>query len=463
MLVIMSDLHLTDGTSGQTINSSAFRIFRQRLCDLAYDASWRKDGTYQPIESLDVILLGDILDVIRSTRWLRNSDDETHPTRPWSDPHSLPFINRIRTITETILKHNTDSLTVLQQLNNGQTITIPPPDKNGKPAKVDWNPASPGRVPVQVKIHYMVGNHDWFYHLPGKEYDAIRQQIITAMGLTQDANDIFAHDPTESSVLTEVMQQHRVLARHGDVFDSFNFSQNRNMSSLGDAIVVELLNYFPVAVTEQIGYKLPKPFSDGLKELDNVRPNIIVPLWIDSLLRQTCANQPQLIRQVHGIWNDLVNGFLQIDFVQQHNSYNPIDNINILESVLKFSQGFSFQSLSEIVKKVMNWVGSNNNSYSRNVLQEEAFKNRHAQFFVYGHTHYGEFVPLDAAEINEQILNRMYFNTGTWRRIHELGQFNKNKTEVFIGHQVMTYLTFFKDNEHRGRPFEYWSGSLGGE
>jgi hypothetical protein len=51
MLVIASDLHLTDGTSsGETIRSSAFRIFRERLRDLAYDASWRADGKYKPIE-----------------------------------------------------------------------------------------------------------------------------------------------------------------------------------------------------------------------------------------------------------------------------------------------------------------------------------------------------------------------------------------------------------------------------
>lgn len=41
MLVIVSDIHLTDGTSGKTIREGAFRVFRQRLRDLAYDASWR--------------------------------------------------------------------------------------------------------------------------------------------------------------------------------------------------------------------------------------------------------------------------------------------------------------------------------------------------------------------------------------------------------------------------------------
>src|SRR6266404_3881645 len=64
MLVIISDLHLTDGTSGETIRASAFGAFRERLRDLAYDASWRRDGRYRPVEEVDIILLGDIYEAL---------------------------------------------------------------------------------------------------------------------------------------------------------------------------------------------------------------------------------------------------------------------------------------------------------------------------------------------------------------------------------------------------------------
>jgi len=49
MIVFISDIHLTDGTSGQTIKAGAFRAFAERLRDLAYDASWRTGGKYAPI------------------------------------------------------------------------------------------------------------------------------------------------------------------------------------------------------------------------------------------------------------------------------------------------------------------------------------------------------------------------------------------------------------------------------
>ena len=66
MLVIISDLHLTDGTSGSTISPGAFQLLGERLTDLAIGASQRRDGTYRPIERVDLLLLGDVFDVIRS-------------------------------------------------------------------------------------------------------------------------------------------------------------------------------------------------------------------------------------------------------------------------------------------------------------------------------------------------------------------------------------------------------------
>ena len=58
MLVIISDLHLTDGTSGETIKPGTFRAFRESLRELAYDASWRSDQKYVPIDGIDLVLLG---------------------------------------------------------------------------------------------------------------------------------------------------------------------------------------------------------------------------------------------------------------------------------------------------------------------------------------------------------------------------------------------------------------------
>ncbi|HXV43518.1 MAG TPA: hypothetical protein VEC96_10695 [Anaerolineae bacterium] len=464
MLVIISDLHLTDGTSGETIKEGAFRVFRSRLRDLAYDASWRADGTYRPIEELDILMLGDILDVIRSTQWLAVPRGEPGYVRPWDNPHSQLFIDKIGAINQEILQRNSTSIAILKSLDDGETITIPPATAAGKPAKVEWEPDAPGRVPVKVRLHYMVGNHDWFYHLPGPAYNAIRQSVVEAMGLTNSPQEPFPHDPSESPLLQDIYKQHRVFARHGDIFDSYNYQEDRNVSSLGDAVVVDLLNRFSVEVRARLGDDLPQPCVEGLREIDNVRPTLIAPVWVNAILQRTCQNQSH-VAAVKRIWDNLVDEFIDLPFVRAHDSKtNPFDSVDKLEWVLKFSKGVSPQFASRVVTWIQDRLARGGTSYYQNALAEATFKDRTARYIVNGHTHHHEIVPLDTytSNLRGKSIDQMYFNSGTWRRVHELAR-SKPMEQEFIGHHVMTYLAFFKEDERRGRPFEAWSGALAPE
>lgn len=464
MFVIISDLHLTDGTSGETIKEGAFRVFRSRLYDLAYDASWRDDGKYRPIEELDILLLGDILDVIRSTQWLAAERGSPGYVRPWDDPHSQLFVDKIRAITQKILQRNSSSLAILKSLNDGKTITIPQATSSGEPAKVGWEPDSPGRVPVKVRLHYMVGNHDWFYHLPGPAYNAIRQTIVEAMGLTNSAQEPFPHDPAESPLLQAICKKYRVFARHGDIFDSSNYEGDRNISSLGDAVVIDLLNRFSYEVMNRLAHELPEPCIAGLREIDNVRPTLIAPVWVNAILQRTCQDKGH-IKLVKRIWDDLVDDFVNLPFIRAHDSKsNPLDSVDKLEWILKFSKGVSPQFASQVVTWIQDKLARGGTTYYQDGLAEAAFKDRTARYIVNGHTHHHEIVPLDTfySNLRSKYINQMYLNSGTWRQVHELAKAHPMEQE-FIGHHVMTYLAFFKDDERRGRPFEAWSGALAPE
>ena len=201
MLVIISDLHLTDGTSGETIRAGAFRAFRERLRDMAYDASWRADGKYKPIESVDIVLLGDILDLIRSTKWPASPQDAGY-VRPW-DARKKPdlFQKKIAEISGAILRKNKESLDVLKSLSSGNQITLPPIGPDDEPAKVSREPDDPKRQRVDVRVHYLIGNHDWFYHLRGTRYNQIRRRVVNAIGLANSPDQPFPHDPDESSAM----------------------------------------------------------------------------------------------------------------------------------------------------------------------------------------------------------------------------------------------------------------------
>ena len=172
MLVILSDLHLNDGTTGATPPPAALALFVERLKELALAASWRTDGAYRPIERLDLVLLGDTLDLLHSARWSARPG-----VRPWGNLQSPEMVDQVTKITSDILSQNQESLAILRSLATEGDLTLPPMLRTARPASDADN------QPVSVRLHYMVGNHDWFYHLPGPDYDNLRKTLVERMGL----------------------------------------------------------------------------------------------------------------------------------------------------------------------------------------------------------------------------------------------------------------------------------------
>ncbi len=447
MLVIISDLHLSDGSSGATVSAGAFEIFADRLRDLAEAASWRTDGSYRPIEQVDLVLLGDILDVIRSGHWT------TRPAvRPWGNPHAPEFVDQIARITADVLRQNEEALSVLRGLSGEGGLTVPPALRSARPAA-----DAPGQ-PVPVRIHYMVGNHDWFYHLPGPNYNTLRQSVARQMGLANRTDAPFAHDIGESDDLLQAMRRHKVTARHGDLYDPFNFEGDRDTSSLGDAIVIELLSRFASEVETQLAEELPPSTLAGLRELDNIQPTVLIPVWLDGLLERTCPF-PATRKRVKTVWDRLADEFLALDFVRQRDTWSPFDMVDGLEGLLKFSKRLSIGWASALTGWFNKIRGAEDGSYALHALGEQDFRNRRSKHIVYGHTHVAESVPLDASYAEGFVLNQMYFNSGTWRRLHRQTVLAPQEHE-FIASDVMTYLAFFQGDERKGRPYETWSGTL---
>jgi UDP-2,3-diacylglucosamine pyrophosphatase LpxH len=312
---------------------------------------------------------------------------------------------------------------------------------------------------VPVKIWYMVGNHDWFFHLEGSAYDAIRETIVRHMGLSNRHHEPFPHDPAECDELLDAMRRHRLFARHGDIYDPFNFEGDRDSSSLGDAIVIDLLNRFATEVESELAADLPEATLAGLREIDNVRPSLLVPVWVDGVLERSCSF-PALRKRVKKVWDRLADEFLELKFVRERDTWSPNDLVDGLQRALKFSQKISTGWASSIIEWIHTLRGAGEGSYHQYALAEQDFRNRRAMHIVYGHTHDAESIPLDASYADGRILNQMYFNSGTWRRVHRQTQLCPAEHE-FIPCDVMTYLSFFRGDERGGRPYEAWTGMLG--
>lgn len=428
MLVFASDIHLTDGSSGTTIDPRAFDRFCRSLEDIIGDP--QKSN----IRDVEIVLLGDIFDVIRSDFWLRSDNDNSQkPIRPWSDATDNDSSG-----------WNLEAYTsAIAQKLIGRQDNI-----DAKLYLLDFQNRMQNKG-VRVEISYMIGNHDWLLN----RYPSTRQLMATFLGLPNPA--FYLQNPFPYA---RNFKEYGVMARHGDYYDSINFEGDRDAASLGDAIVIDLLNRFPEAVREDGLLGSFTPLVDRVKEIDNVRPLLDIPCWIQGI----CNEYAGVEERLHEIWNSLVDEFFEIEFVKKHGRSGP-DNIDMLKMAMRLTSNFSFGRLKEILG---NWavrhLYSKSDDYKRYAYNEAALRSNSAKYVVYGHTHRAEQVPLDTVPIlGKAVIEKVYFNTGTWRKVFEATVFDEEKCE-FVSWHVMTFVLFYLESEkEKDRNYEVWSGSLG--
>lgn len=453
MLIIISDLHLRDGSTADSISPSAFRLFARRLEETARFASIRKDGKYRPIEQIDVLLLGDIIDTIHSTRWLDTEPQTSGYIRPWSDSTKPEYAQKLFEVTKAILNHNEESLSILRRLASGDEIQLAPATQNGEP---DYQ--SKEQIPLKVRLHYMVGNHDWYYYLKGEAFDQIRSEMIQKLGLSNPTSP-FPFEAQESPIIQELLERHKVYARHGDMYDMFNFDKEkgRKFSTVGDAFAMEVSNRFPIEVQKRFGDELPIGIIDSLRKISNIRPALAAPIWISGQIH-AFAEKRSLEKELKKVWDDIADEYLQLDFVRQADKAFQFDVVDVMELIIKISGRASFKTINDVILWVRKKMWGGNHSFAHYAYQEPAFINGQAQFIVYGHTHQHEIVPLGLNMTLPKPESQVYFNSGTWHSYYDLAIQNSKKQQ-FVPYQALTYLTFYTHEEHDERHFETWSGA----
>lgn len=485
MLVIISDLHLGDGTTAESIPASAFYLFAKRLRQDAHFASIHY-GKYRPIEELDIILLGDIIDPLHSTKWLFppkgqeeyiniGGQDHIRITkpgeegyiRPWSDPSHPLFATKLLEVTRSVIDYNKEALEVMRKLASGEFIEFDSMKKDGnrkvRGKKVD-------KIPLKVRFHYMVGNHDWYYHLKGEAFDQIRQEIIDAMGLSNppspfpfDLRKLKDDLPWEADVNDDIMRlfhKYKVFGRHGDCYDTFNFDaeRGRDHATLGDAFTMEVCNRYPEELRRRPDLDIK--IVNKLRHITNVRPALATPLWISGQISRLATEN--IIKgfsdkDLKRIWDDLCDQFIDLDFVRAKDQAFKFDMVDKMQAAIKISKVISLETLDNLVYRLQHkrLFDTGGHSFAEHALQEPSFLDNSARYIIYGHTHHHQTIPLDYDEIGG---NQIYFNSGTWHTYYDLAR--KDPTEKkFVPYKALTYITFYSENEHDDRKFETWSGA----
>jgi hypothetical protein len=426
--------------------------------------------------------MGDILDPLHSTKWLfpvpGNEDtitvrDEslvriTEPgekkyIRPWSDPGNPIFAGKLLEVTRSILDYNKEAIDILRRLSEGEFIDFDSADESGMR---DFN--SQQKIHLKVHFHYMVGNHDWYYHLPGEAFDKIRQEIIDAIGLCnppspfpfdlRKADKIYSWDADEYPDIERLFREYKVFGRHGDCYDTFNFDieKGRNFPTLGDAFTMEVCNRYPEELKRRP--ELDPDIVNNLRHITNIRPALATPLWVTGQLKRLAmdnklkeAREDELKR----VWDDLADNFLHLDFVRRADKAFEFDIVDKMQLAIKISKVVSFETIDYLVFRLQNRKSTGDRSFASFALEEPSFLDKTARYIVYGHTHHHETIPLDYDDLGG---NQIYFNSGTWHTYFDLAR--KDPTEKkFIPYKALTYITFYKDDEHDERHFETWSGA----
>ncbi|MFI4874915.1 MAG: hypothetical protein ACIALR_06245, partial [Blastopirellula sp. JB062] len=358
--------------------------------------------------------------------------------RPWSSEASTAEMTA--TIVDSILQHNQAAVAKLESLANRGAIRIPLATNEGKPA------FDVPLQPVPIRLFYMVGDADWLLYRSGEAWNAIRKSICQTLGLTNSSEVPFPHDPNECPLLARTLAKHRTFARHGDVFDAFSFRGRRDESSLGDVLIIEGAMRFVQAAVDRFGGDLPLELVLALEELTDVRPMNFMPLVLANSIERSCAAQRTLQYELKSMWDEQIDEILESNWFRSQRWSDAHDVDKIASSFL------------------LNRRASNRGDAPPALLpfalNEPEFRNRRAKHIVYGHTHRAEATPLEASYADGFVLNQVYFNSGSWRRVYDATTLMQPGGRLVCS-ELMNLLAFYQGDERHGRPYETWSSMLG--
>jgi UDP-2,3-diacylglucosamine pyrophosphatase LpxH len=289
-------------------------------------------------------------------------------------------------------------------------------------------------------VHYVLGNHDRLLKYAPKSRRAVWKALTG-----QDREVEF---PT-----VKRFADHGVIAYHGNVTDAVNFDPEGG-ATIGDAIGSELITRFPRSVRLMTGEG-----HQELDDIDDVRPVYAVPAWV----RQLGVLNPSLLKPVNDTWVGLVESFLSRPFVKGWMKEHK-------KKAKRFGvgEGLKLKMLLELSTKKVVAKGSDKRLTELYKVLQHGFDGKMARhgaaeleklkgfnYVVNGHSHFANMVPLG----NMNGKPAVYFNTGTWRSVHQIGH-GLGGRPTFLPYDAMSYLVFFPDGDELGRAYEWWNGVM---
>ncbi|MFT3694546.1 MAG: metallophosphoesterase [Kofleriaceae bacterium] len=352
----------------------------------------------------ELCVVGDLFDLVRSPSWFDGR------ARPYHGATQNAVQKTVEAIVDAVLEREKDFFAALRaKISTGELV-----------------------------FHYVVGNHDRLLRFA----PAAQAKIAAALGLKK----LELHEQIE-------FRDHGVLAYHGNAGDAINASPDGD-STIGDAIGSELILKFPKKLRSLVGND--HPGIDHIDDIDDVRPVYAVPAWV----RQQSAIQPELHKPIRDVWSETVDEFLANDFVArwlktQHKTFS-LDLGKKLRLLLELSrnrviQHGSDEKMTGLYRIIQHGFDGKMSALAAAQLE----KRKGLRYVVNGHSHFPSMQPL--GRIGDK--PAVYFNTGTWRAVHQIGH-DLGGRPSFLPYDAMSYLVFFPNDDKLGRDFEWWTGAM---
>ncbi|HYL78738.1 MAG TPA: hypothetical protein VEU96_31395, partial [Bryobacteraceae bacterium] len=270
MQVFVSDLHLTDGTIGVSVPDG-------ELVHRLLEPLEQRSKT----ESIDLVLLGDIFELLRSTEW-EALWVAPHYIAPWTSM-SVDFTNFPPAAKEC-------SVRILKKI----VSRYPEFSKRLKSLIEQGN----------VRTHFVPGNHDFMVQLS----EEARSIVSDFLSLRR----VDVHQKFETHYANEEAE---VFAVHGNRADPLNWHDGpTGQWAFGDAIVLRLVNSFITEACRSSGSEPVggTPIVRALQDLDNVEPSEDLGLYFRFILERELTNEKQR-GEVLEFWRDAVNQILTLE------------------------------------------------------------------------------------------------------------------------------------------------------
>ena len=218
MLVCSANWLLPDDSLSLPPVACEIQAFRRRVDILAGRAGFRCDGRYVPVERVDLVLAGDMLDTLTSRRWHAS-------LRPW---HATPAADRVMAeVAQGCLRQGRRAIASLRQLCR-RGVRVPSATSLARPSRER-------SVAVPVRVVIIAGDRD----------------PRTGLG----AFPASAADPWQTASCTRWGDHGEVFITHGHSLDpaaaTAGTTEPRD-PSLGESLAVDLIGRFLGSLGEHL-------------------------------------------------------------------------------------------------------------------------------------------------------------------------------------------------------------------